>query len=131
MPTLVYDLRPEASALAPEYAALIEAGESVALIAPSWTKFEAPFVDVRSPGELSVAWENETVAVLAAIPAWLAGDDFHRVLVIAGPGDDAAAGALLALGCEAAEIVAAADMQDLAQSWNSGRRLPGRRLTHD
>lgn len=131
MPSFIWDHRPDAADLASEYATLQEAGESLALAWPDATNLKPPFTAVQSAAELSQAWEDETVAVLSDIPAWLPGDEFHRVVVVEGPGSQAAACALLARGCEAVEIVAAGAMQELAQSWGSGRRLPSVRLTAD
>lgn len=134
VPSLICDLRPEAASLWPEYIALREAGEAVALFWPAVAAATLPAAaTAASSSDLESSFESEKVAVIAApeLPEWLALDDFHRVLLISAGAEPSAeeqamAKLLLARGCEAVESLPPAAVADLAQSWNSGRRTGGR-----
>ncbi len=132
MPALICDPRPEAAALAAEYEALHEAGESLALV---WPRVDLPdgtqhFILLAHPGALYHAWENGRIAVLRNA-AGLPLDEFERWLVIGDPRGDAelaCARSLLAAGAEAVELLPPGEARELAQSWRSGRRTASRIL---
>lgn len=61
------------------------------------------------------------------LPPWLAADDFQRILLLqSDPAGDAAwLSRLFAAGAEEVELLPPEAVQDLCQSWNSGRRTTG------
>lgn len=138
VPTLICDLRPSAAAWTHEYESLRRAGESLALYWPH-APAAAGMAAVRDAADLDAAFENERIACLNGerLPVWLALDEFHRVLLFSETEPDAAlmaaeavvAEALFAAGCEEIEVISDAAVNDLAQSWHSGRRVGARRLT--
>jgi hypothetical protein len=85
---------------------------------------------VVAPDQLGMdaALENEKLVCLRALSDWLDVADFDRVLMICdAPAEPTRAerealDALLSLGAETIEVLAALDARDLSQSWRSGRR---------
>lgn len=104
-----------------------QGGEPVVLIWPHCP----PTADmVVAPDQLGMdaALENEKLVCLRALSDWLDVADFDRVLMICdAPAEPTRAerealDALLSLGAETIEVLAALDARDLSQSWRSGRR---------
>lgn len=122
MPSLICDLSREAASRLPAYELLREAGEALLLYWPAAAQSEA---GVRDAADAQGAWDDERLAVAAALPRDLDMADFERVLIIAAgqaPAEQELAAALLRAGAEAVEILPAAEADQLAQSWRSGRR---------
>lgn len=134
MPVLICDLRPQAAELIPEYLALRDAGESLALLAPAIASAQDRLL-VADAAALYAAFDQEQLALLAGsdLPAWFPLDDVHRVLLISDepalvPTERALADTILARGGEAIEVLRPADARELPQSWFSGRRTATRLL---
>lgn len=138
VPALICDLRPGAAAAAAQYGALREAGEPLTLFWPHAAAL--PFRAITDVDGWDAALEDEAVACIAGCalpPAWLPVADMDRVWVVtpatcAGELDDSErrlVEALFAAGAEAVELVPPAALEDLSQSWHSGRRTSSVRLT--
>jgi hypothetical protein len=134
LPVLICDLRPQAAELIPEYLALRDAGESLALLAPAIASAQDRLL-VADAAALYAAFDQEQLALLAGsdLPAWFPLDDVHRVLLISDepalvPAERALADTILARGGEAIEVLRPADARELPQSWFSGRRTATRLL---
>src|SRR6185437_413339 len=122
MPSLICDLSRQAACRLPAYELLREAGEALLLYWPA----AAPAVrGVGDAAAVQQAWDDERLAVTAELPRDLDLADLERVLVLATGEDQAEqdlAVELLRGGAEAVEILPAAEADELAQSWRSGRR---------
>jgi hypothetical protein len=132
MPSLLCDLRLGVTGAAEEYRALRAVGAALALFWPAaeMATLGPEFAEVRDAAGMHAAWEEERIAVLhpgEGVPAWLALEEFDRVLLMSATAVLSAterelAEGLLRAGAEAVEVVPQAAAQDLAQSWHSGRR---------